>query len=150
VRRVYAYVAYRLGDGPDAEDVTSDVFERALRYRESYDSRKSEPIAWLIGIARRCIVDAAATRAEPVADPPAEAAPGDLEDEAVRRLTLRNAVVGLDARDQELISPRGRSPSSWACGRTPWRSRSTVRSSGFAPPSNTPSQRPYRSASSAL
>jgi RNA polymerase sigma-70 factor (ECF subfamily) len=106
VRRVYAYVAYRLGDGPDAEDVTSDVFERALRYRESYDSRKSEPIAWLIGIARRCIVDAAATRAEPVADPPAEAAPGDLEDEAVRRLTLRNAVVGLDARDQELIALR--------------------------------------------
>jgi len=29
IRRVYAYVAYRLGDGPDAEDVTSQVFERA-------------------------------------------------------------------------------------------------------------------------
>ena len=37
IRRVYAYVAYRIGDGPDAEDVTSEVFERALRYRESYD-----------------------------------------------------------------------------------------------------------------
>jgi len=23
IRRVYAYVAYRIGDGPDAEDVTS-------------------------------------------------------------------------------------------------------------------------------
>src|SRR5918999_4894134 len=40
IRRVYSYVAYRLGDGPDAEDVTSDVFERALRYRESYDRQK--------------------------------------------------------------------------------------------------------------
>ena len=29
IRRVYAYVAYRIGDGPDAEDVTSEVFERA-------------------------------------------------------------------------------------------------------------------------
>jgi RNA polymerase sigma factor (sigma-70 family) len=106
VRRVYSYVAYRMGDGPDAEDVTSDVFERALRYRDSYDYRQSEPVAWLIGIARRCIVDAVAPRAEPVADPPAEAAPGDLEDEAVRRLTLRNAVVRLEARDQELIALR--------------------------------------------
>ena len=34
IRRVYAFAAYRLGDGPDAEDVTSEVFERALRYRE--------------------------------------------------------------------------------------------------------------------
>ena len=37
IRRIYSYVAYRLGDGPDAEDVTSEVFERALRYRKSYD-----------------------------------------------------------------------------------------------------------------
>ena len=37
IRRVYAYVAYRIGDGPDAEDVTSEVFERALKYRSSYD-----------------------------------------------------------------------------------------------------------------
>ena len=106
VRRVYAYVAYRIGDGPDAEDVTSDVFERALRYRDSYDHRKSEPIAWLIGIARRCIVDALTPTPEPMAEPPAQAADGDLEEEAVRRLTLRNAVVRLDARDQELVALR--------------------------------------------
>ncbi len=65
VRRVYAYVAYRLGDGPDAEDVTSEVFERALRYRESYDSRKGDPAAWLIGIARRCVADAALRSTSP-------------------------------------------------------------------------------------
>src|SRR5881227_2672922 len=46
IRRVYAYAAYRLGDGPDAEDATSDTFERALRYRESYDRGKGEPAAW--------------------------------------------------------------------------------------------------------
>src|SRR5256885_13180960 len=34
IRRVYSYAAYRLGDGPDAEDATSDAFERALRSEE--------------------------------------------------------------------------------------------------------------------
>ena len=45
IRSVYAYVAYRVGPGPDAEDITSDVFERALRYRESYDPKRGEPMA---------------------------------------------------------------------------------------------------------
>ena len=106
VRRVYAYVAYRLGDGPDAEDVTSDVFERALRYRESYDPGKGDPAAWLIGIARRCVADAA-LRAKPqqpavhdVREEPDPAAP------AVERLTLRAAVASLDDRDRELIALR--------------------------------------------
>ena len=57
VRRVYAFVAYRLGDGPDAEDVTSETFARALRYRESYERERGEPISWLIGIARHAIAD---------------------------------------------------------------------------------------------
>ena len=51
IRRVYAYVAYRVGDGPEAEDITSETFERALRYREKYDSHKGTPAAWLLGIA---------------------------------------------------------------------------------------------------
>ena len=53
IRRVYSYVAYRIGDGPDAEDVTSEVFERALRYRASYDESRGQPVPWLLGIARR-------------------------------------------------------------------------------------------------
>ena len=52
IRRVYRYVAYRVGDGPDAEDITSDVFERAVKYRATYDEKKGDPAAWLIGIAR--------------------------------------------------------------------------------------------------
>src|ERR687886_612215 len=52
IRRVGAYVAYRIGEGPEAEDVTSDVFERALRYRKSYDASRGEPNTWLIMLAR--------------------------------------------------------------------------------------------------
>ena len=44
IRRVYAYVAYRIGDGPDAEDLTSEVFERALKYRASYDPGRGGPL----------------------------------------------------------------------------------------------------------
>ena len=40
-KRVYAYVAYRIGPGAEAEDVTSATFERALRYRESFDPKHS-------------------------------------------------------------------------------------------------------------
>src|SRR5689334_24112958 len=57
IRRVYAYAAYRLGDGPEAEDVTSETFERALRYRTSFDPKRETATAWLIGIARRCVDD---------------------------------------------------------------------------------------------
>jgi RNA polymerase sigma-70 factor, ECF subfamily len=106
IRRVYAYVAYRIGEGPDAEDVTSDVFERALRYRESYDSSRGEPLAWLFGIAKRCIEDARA-RPDLVAAPKTDAPSAeDLEAAAVERLTLTAALVGLDERAQDLLALR--------------------------------------------
>jgi RNA polymerase sigma-70 factor (ECF subfamily) len=106
-RRIYAYVAYRVGDGPHAEDIVSDVFERALRYRESYDGRKGEPLAWLIGIARNRLADHAAAAGREQASDAIEAAdPASLEDDTVRRLTLARAVRTLDERDQELIALR--------------------------------------------
>ena len=106
IRRVYAYVAYRIGEGPDAEDVTSETFERALRYRDRYDPRKAEPTAWLIGIARRCIADHFARRG-PVAEEPVEGRDlQDVEDDVVRRLTLASALARLSERDRELVALR--------------------------------------------
>jgi RNA polymerase sigma factor (sigma-70 family) len=104
IRSVYSYVAYRLGPGPDAEDVTSEVFERALRYRSGFDPRRGEPVAWLIGIARRCLADAGR---RPTDVDAVELLPGrDLEAETVHRLTVRAAVNGLDERDRELVALR--------------------------------------------
>jgi RNA polymerase sigma factor (sigma-70 family) len=106
IRRVYAYAAYRLGDGPDAEDATSDTFERALRYRHRDDRTKGEPIAWLLGIARRAVDDLYATR-PPVAELTADVAgPEDIEPETVRRLTVQKAVLTLDERSRELVALR--------------------------------------------
>jgi len=110
IPRVYAYVAYRIGDGPDAEDLTSEVLERALRYRATFDRRRGEPIAWLLGIARRCVADASgAPREQPVAEPGQQAPeldPRSLEEDATRRLELRAAVAQLDERTRDLIALR--------------------------------------------
>jgi RNA polymerase sigma-70 factor, ECF subfamily len=105
IRRVYGYVAYRIGDGPDAEDVTSETFERALRYRSSFDPRRGEPAAWLIGIARRCIADGGPRAETPTDDLPE--LPDDGHEEAVVwRFELREAVSSLDDRKRELVALR--------------------------------------------
>lgn len=106
IRRVYAYVAYRIGDGPDAEDVTSEAFARALRYRDSFDESKGDAVSWLIGIARRCIAAHFAEREETIADPPDHPAPGNLVEDAVRRLELARAMATLPDRDRELVALR--------------------------------------------
>jgi RNA polymerase sigma-70 factor (ECF subfamily) len=106
IRRVYSFVAFHVGHGPAAEDITSDVFERAVRYRSSYDPAKGTPVTWLLGIARRSIAGARF-----------EAASGDsaleelsdgrsLEDETVRRLELEQALGRLDERERDLLALR--------------------------------------------
>ena len=108
IRRVYAYAAYRLGDAHDAEDVTSEVFERALRYRNGFDPAKGQPVTWLLGIASRCVSDAlrrrSVERALPVEGE--DVFDDELESSAVRRLTLADAMGTLDERAQELIALR--------------------------------------------
>lgn len=106
IKRVYSYAAYRLGDGPDAEDVTSETFERALRYRATYDRRKGEPISWLLGIARRCVDEAYNGRGAVGPSEIDQASSQELEEETVRRLTVQRAVLTLDERSRELVALR--------------------------------------------
>ena len=105
VRRVYAYAVYRLRNELDAEDVTSETFARAFQYRESFDARRGDPAAWLIGIARNCIADAAQKRELPTDEAIDHAVDGH-EDDALRRIEMRAAVAQLDERDRELVALR--------------------------------------------
>jgi RNA polymerase sigma-70 factor (ECF subfamily) len=105
IKRVYAYVAYRIGAGPDADDVTAEAIARAVQYRDSFDPAKGEPVSWAIGIARRCVDDWLARPVE-APDPPDLPAPDDLEQEMVDRLTVRAAVLELGERDRELLALR--------------------------------------------
>src|SRR3954464_16043781 len=105
IRRVYAYVAYRVGDGPDAEDITSEVFARALRSRQTYNASKGSPITWLAAIARSVISENGRVP-QSSWEASTEAAEGGVADGGAQRLDVRHAVQQLSPRDQELLSLR--------------------------------------------
>jgi len=105
IARVYAYVSYRIGHGAEAEDITSETFARALRYRDTFDPGRGTPITWLIGIARRCVSEAL-SEARPGSDPPDRAGAWDMEDAAAERLTIQAAISQLGERDRDLIGLR--------------------------------------------
>jgi RNA polymerase sigma factor (sigma-70 family) len=108
IERVYSYAAYRLGPGPDAEDVTSDTIERALRYVRSYDPKAGSVQAWLLGIARR-VIDDHLTRAgrHSLQDVEAQNAPDDgMAIASIERLTLRTALASLTSDERDLLALR--------------------------------------------
>src|SRR5690349_25100582 len=55
--KVYAYVARRLRDRHEAEDLTADVFREALAGIAKFEWRGVPFSAWLLGIAARKIAD---------------------------------------------------------------------------------------------
>jgi len=57
--RVYAFVASRVRDRGTAEDVTSEVFHKALANLTSYEWRGVPFVAWLLRIAANAILDQA-------------------------------------------------------------------------------------------
>src|ERR1700681_4970495 len=54
---VYAYIARRVGDRHQAEDLTSDVFREALAGIGKFEWRGVPFAAWLLRIASRAIAD---------------------------------------------------------------------------------------------
>jgi RNA polymerase sigma-70 factor (ECF subfamily) len=55
--RIYNYFRYRVGDGPVAEDLTSETFEKAWRNRWRYRRDLAAFSTWLFTIARRVVQD---------------------------------------------------------------------------------------------
>lgn len=106
MRRVYAYIAYRVGDRTEAEDLTSETFERAVRYRSSFDAARGEPVAWLLGIARNCIYDAKLHSTPTPSPNGAVPAVDGVESLVVERVSLAQALATLVDRDRELLALR--------------------------------------------
>jgi len=106
IRRVYSFVSYRVGDSPDAEDVTSATFEGALRYRSTFDARRGEPIAWLLAIARHEIGRYFAQRRFAAVDGVEPASWVDVTEDTDRRLDIAVALRVLDDTERELIALR--------------------------------------------
>ncbi len=84
--RVYAFVARRVRDRHEAEDITSEVFHQALANLARFEWRGVPFAAWLFRIAANAIIDRAkrAARERDVAglDEPAEASLEDVEQRA--------------------------------------------------------------------
>ena len=70
--RVYAYVARRVGDRHQAEDLTADVFREALAGIGKFEWRGIPFAAWLLGIAARTIADHFKRSGREAANPPDE------------------------------------------------------------------------------
>jgi len=80
--RVYAYVLYRVYDRDAAEDLTSEVFQKAIAGLPRYQWRGAPFGAWLLRIAANAIVDRAKRSAREIVDSgqvPETSAESDLE-----------------------------------------------------------------------
>jgi RNA polymerase sigma-70 factor (ECF subfamily) len=75
--RVYAYIAWRIRDREETEDLTSEVFHRALAGLPRFEWRGVPFAAWLVKIAANLIADRQNRRYhsnsfDPVAEPPVD------------------------------------------------------------------------------
>lgn len=111
VWRVYGFFAYRLKSRPDAEDLTQQTFERALRAWERFDPERAATGTWLIAIARNLLIDHfrrdRSAQQRPF-DTEAETSPGVVYIDPDLGLDpdLAQALGALDDREREVIALR--------------------------------------------
>ena len=109
---IYKYIHYRVGNIHLAEDLTSTVFEKALKGFSRYLSDKASFFTWLMAIARYTVIDHYRQQSRRK-DMPLEAADdissdnASPEGEAVRReelQRLRFCLERLSRQEQEIVS----------------------------------------------
>jgi RNA polymerase sigma-70 factor (ECF subfamily) len=110
---VYGFFAYRLRRRDDAEDLTQQTFERALRAWDRYDPERASVGTWLVSIARNLLIDHyrrdRSGQEESIDEQPAErmpVAPGSEEPDLDIAPDLAEALEGLGQRERELIALR--------------------------------------------
>jgi RNA polymerase sigma-70 factor (ECF subfamily) len=104
--RVYAFVARRVKGREEIEDLTSEVFRRALAALPKYQSSGAPFSAWLLRIAANAIVDTARRAKRPglhveLAEPSAEE-----QLDAAGRERLFRAVAKLPGEQRRVIELR--------------------------------------------
>jgi len=55
--RVYAFVAYRVRDREEAQDLTAEIFHQALASIQRFEWQGKPFVAWLLGIAAKVLAD---------------------------------------------------------------------------------------------
>ena len=102
--RVYAFVARRVRDRAEAEDVVSEVFYKALKGIDGYEERGVPFVAWLYTIARNVVCDRARQtgREEPLDDRDEPSSSDDVE----RRALLFRLVDTLPTAQRDVLVAR--------------------------------------------
>jgi len=106
--KVYAYIAKRVSDRDTAQDLTSDVFHKALANIGSFEWRGVPFAAWLLRIAANVIVDRSKRGAREIAgiDDPGEPVTQPNLDEVDQHARLFRLVERLPADQRRVIALR--------------------------------------------
>jgi RNA polymerase sigma-70 factor (ECF subfamily) len=108
---VYAYISKRVGDRDLAEDLTSEVFHRALANLARFEWRGAPFAAWLLRIASNAIADRAKSTSQErkfyCLDEAGLSEPSDIDLEATeQRAQLFGLVEELPADQRRVIAMR--------------------------------------------
>ncbi|MGC1676224.1 MAG: sigma-70 family RNA polymerase sigma factor [Candidatus Binataceae bacterium] len=104
--RVYAYIARRVHERAEAEDLTADVFHRALENLGRFQWRGVPFAAWLYRIAANAIADRAAHAARARDYHPDDAEPEPPPEELEHRARLFKMVEELADDQRRVITMR--------------------------------------------
>jgi len=104
--RVYAYVIRRTGRRDEAEDITSDVFERALANLARFEWRGAPFVAWLYRIAANALADRRKETARDSSEPPPDVPDSRESEEIERRAMLFQLVDRLPDVQRQVIEMR--------------------------------------------
>ena len=106
--RIYAFVTRRMGDRDKAEDLTSEVFHKALANLKGYTWTGAPFAAWLFRIAANAVSDQLKrTAREPLnMDDPPEPTGGPEQEEAEARARLFQLVEKLPAEQRRVVFGR--------------------------------------------
>ncbi len=106
VDRIYAFVCRRAGNRAVAEDITSQVFEQALRTIGRFEWRGVPVAAWLFRIAANALVDYWRERAHDAPETPPDVPDAGELGELDRRLALYQEVDRLPDLQRQVIRMR--------------------------------------------
>jgi len=108
--RVYAYIAARVRNRAEAEDLTSEVFQQALAGLQRFEWRGAPFGAWLFRIAANAMIDrskrAAREQEKAAANPAFEVFAPHFDEEIDRKARLSRLVQSLPVDQERVITMR--------------------------------------------
>ena len=104
--RVYAFIARRVHNREEAEDLTSEVFHQALANIQRFEWRGAPFAAWLYRMAANAIVDRWQSVSKEQVDPRRDAADQPSLDEIEQRAMLFQLVDSLPPDQRRVIMQR--------------------------------------------